>query len=95
MLINHIQIQSQFKKNNLGSNFVTQIMIQSTNTKTDLKSYQTSMMERFLQKKKYRLKVANHFRNKTPSYIFLSGLQICLCDLLSVEILYRNVGMSC
>lgn len=52
MLINHIQIQSQFKKNNLGSNFVTQIMIQSTNTKTDLKSYQTSMMERFLQKKK-------------------------------------------
>ena len=94
MLINHIQIQSQFKKNNLGSNFVTQIMIQSTNTKTDLKSYQTSMMEHFLQKKKYRLKV-NHFRNKTPSYIFLSGLQICLCDLLSVEILYRNVGMSC
>ena len=52
MLINHIQIQSQFKKNNLGSNFVTRIMIQSTNTKTDLKSYQTSMMERFLQKKK-------------------------------------------
>ena len=56
MLINHIQIQSQFKKNNLGSNFVTQIMIQSTNTKKDLKSYQTSMMERFLQKKKLEVK---------------------------------------